>query len=149
MVIVNGFSAPSATDNPSRMSREHKFLIHKDFICYYSPFFSAAFNGSFNEGRTQIMMLEDVDPRAFGILVNWIYTQGVEIDNGTWPNLVTCAKLWILADRFLMRKMQNDVMVKIHFVLTFDIIEDDEFIDFADFARMAGGFKEEDNHSLE
>jgi len=42
------------------------FRIHKNFICYYSPFFDAAFNGKFVEGETQSMKLEDTCAEAFG-----------------------------------------------------------------------------------
>jgi hypothetical protein len=43
-----------------------KFLVHKNLICYYSPLFSAAFNGNFIEGTTQSMTL-DVDKVGFGV----------------------------------------------------------------------------------
>ncbi|KAE9376553.1 hypothetical protein N431DRAFT_452967 [Stipitochalara longipes BDJ] len=55
--------------------REHKFVIHKEFICYHSSFFSATFNGDFEEGKTQTMKLDGIDPHAFGLLVDWLYTQ--------------------------------------------------------------------------
>jgi hypothetical protein len=94
------------------VSQAHKFIIHKEFICYYSPFFSAAF-----KGNTQKMELNDVDPQVFGILANWLYSQeGADAEKKT-PDLVACAKLWILGDRFLMRKLQNDTMKKIYAVL--------------------------------
>jgi hypothetical protein len=48
------------------------YRVHKNFICYYSPFFDAAFNGNFTEGDTQSMKLGDTCTEAFGIFVNWL-----------------------------------------------------------------------------
>jgi hypothetical protein len=76
-VIMMSLSTPPTATEPSQKPKDHKFTIHRDFICYYSPFFSAAFNGSFEEGQTQKMKLDDVDPQLFAILVNWVYIQEV------------------------------------------------------------------------
>ena len=46
--------------NPSK-----KFIIHKEFACYVSPVFDAAFNSNFVEGQTQTYKLDDTTPRAF------------------------------------------------------------------------------------
>jgi hypothetical protein len=52
---------------------EQTFLVHKEIICYYSPFFDATFNGKFQEGKTQCMALDDTDPDLFAALVEWLY----------------------------------------------------------------------------
>jgi len=52
-----------------------KFVVHKELICHSSPFFDRAFNGSFLEGQTQEMKLEDVEASRFGIFVHWLYTR--------------------------------------------------------------------------
>jgi len=49
------------------------FIVHKVFICHYSPYFDAAFNGDFVEGSTQAMDLEFTSIDAFALFVNWIY----------------------------------------------------------------------------
>jgi BTB/POZ domain len=41
------------------------FKVYKETLCYYSEFFSAAFNGPFLEGQSQSMTLENVDPAVF------------------------------------------------------------------------------------
>jgi len=51
-----------------------KVVLHKDFLCHYSPFFNAAFNGTFKEGLTQEMTLQ-ADTTAFGIVAAWFYSQ--------------------------------------------------------------------------
>jgi hypothetical protein len=53
------------------------FKIHKEILCYHSPFFATAFNSSFLEGKTQVMALDDVDGTAFGLLVAWLYTKTI------------------------------------------------------------------------
>jgi hypothetical protein len=93
-------------------SKKQKFLVHKEFICYYSPFFNAAFNGNFKEGESQTMDLEDIDPAVFALFVNWLYAQKVlsdqEDDQPSLPHLIS---LWMLADRFLVPKLQNQALI--------------------------------------
>jgi BTB/POZ domain len=85
------------------------FEVYKDFICYYSPFFRAAFNGPFKEGQTQTMEFTDTHPVIFGLFVLWLYSQGLDgyhENPELAPNLV---KLWILADTALIPQLQNDI----------------------------------------
>jgi hypothetical protein len=51
------------------------FIIHVDFLTNCSRFFSAAFNGEFIEGMTKTMTYEEMTPLAFGLFINWAYTQ--------------------------------------------------------------------------
>ena len=96
-------------------TKDVKFCIHKKFICYHSPFFAAAFNGPFIEGETQTMKLDDVDAKLFGIFTNWLYTQDLMNGDGNYlSDIADLAKLWILAQRFLMPRMQNQVMRVLH-----------------------------------
>jgi len=87
--------------------------VHKSFIMSYSPFFKAAFDGPFEEGTTQTMRLEDVETEPFELFVQWLYSQDPLVDCRDLelclvaPNL---AKLWILGQRFLIPKLQNQVM---------------------------------------
>jgi hypothetical protein len=124
--------------------RVHKFVSHKDFICYYSPFFSAAFNGKFEEGNTQKMELDDVDPEVFGILADWVYSQEVTDAERKTPDLVTCAKLWVLGGQFLMKKLQNDTIKQIYAILN-PARSRGVPIKFGEFCRIAADTKPEDN----
>ncbi|TVY45882.1 hypothetical protein LSUB1_G000478 [Lachnellula subtilissima] len=80
-------------------------------FCYYSPFFDAAFNGSFEEGVTQSMDIVDVDPKVFALFLNWLYTQNVAQDQDNAQTLGTFINLWLLDDRFLIPKLQNETLV--------------------------------------
>lgn len=66
-------------------------MVQKTVICYYSPFFAAAFNSSFVEGNTESMDLDDVEPDVFALLVSWLYWGSVVISEGwftsSFPNL--------------------------------------------------------------
>ena len=80
--------------------------------------FDAAFNGRFIEGETQKMELDDVEPEIFGLLVHWLYTKGFNIDledfDSPFKIWVILAKLWILAERFALPALQNDVMHRLY-----------------------------------
>ncbi|TVY86775.1 hypothetical protein LAWI1_G008444 [Lachnellula willkommii] len=109
---------------------EKKFLIHKAIACRASPVFDKAFNGNFIEGRTQTYKLPDVDPATFVLFSDWIYakkltllshdfaTEDTRTEEETIDHLGKCAmqdkvlvNLWIMADRFLVTKLQNHVIV--------------------------------------
>lgn len=102
------------------------FVVHKDFACYHSPVLKAAFNSDFLEGQLQEYRL-DISGSAKNvvrILVNWFYTQKLEFQQitrldgnastGTMSDEVTQSllliKLWILADKLLIPKLQNEVI---------------------------------------
>ena len=106
---VDGRLTPLAVTD----AKSPKFLVHKNIICHYSPYFSAAFNGNFVEGRTKTINL-DVDEKAFGILVNWLYTQDIFSENGDQPSLAPLARLWIMAEEFLMPEFQDQAMREIY-----------------------------------
>ncbi|TVY19578.1 hypothetical protein LARI1_G003407 [Lachnellula arida] len=90
---------------------KQEFLVYKEFICYYSPFFDAAFHGSFEEGATQSIDIVDVRPKAFGLFVNWLYTQNVVQDQDNAPPMINLVDLWLLGDRFLIPSLQNETLV--------------------------------------
>ena len=114
------------------------FHVHKSFICYHSPFFSAAFTGNFVEGETQTMDYKHTSSEAFGLFVHWLYTQKMDdtflrdfykafLADAISPaehdkkfherhhssNATVCghiADLWILAEKILAPKLQNLAM---------------------------------------
>jgi len=55
-------------------------------------------------------MTLNVNLKAFGIIANWMYTQDIVASSGEPPDLCTLAQVWILGDRFLMPKLQNQAM---------------------------------------
>lgn len=86
------------------------FQIHKTHLCHYSPFFDAALNGNFIESKTQEVELYETDPKIFGILTNWLYTQDITNEHGDTPGEVSRILLWIMADRLLVAPLQNHIL---------------------------------------
>ncbi|KAH8601680.1 hypothetical protein B0O99DRAFT_588866 [Bisporella sp. PMI_857] len=86
------------------------FQVHKNFITHYSPFFSAAFNGNFAEGESQKLELDDTEPAVFGSFVQWLYTQDIVDGKGSLPDQPTLVNLWILADKILVPRLQNQII---------------------------------------
>ncbi|KAH7418311.1 hypothetical protein BKA64DRAFT_738788 [Cadophora sp. MPI-SDFR-AT-0126] len=77
----------------------------------YSSMLDAAFNGPFAEGKSGVMTIDDIGfPSIFGSIQSWMYTQKLTspYDDPPCTFEVYCT-IWILADRLLMPKLQNDV----------------------------------------
>lgn len=49
-----------------------KFMVHEEVACYYSSVLKAAFKGNFQEGKTKVYVLEDVEEGEFKLLVQWL-----------------------------------------------------------------------------
>ncbi|KAG9554179.1 hypothetical protein KCU71_g10192, partial [Aureobasidium melanogenum] len=49
------------------------FVIHHTLLCSKSQYFTKALTGSFEESQTGIVILEDVSPVLFQILVTWLH----------------------------------------------------------------------------
>ncbi|KAF7878830.1 hypothetical protein EAF04_000033 [Stromatinia cepivora] len=112
---------------------ESRFAVHKRFACHYSPVLKAAFNSDSIEGQTQVYNFEETKHElTFAYLVQWIYTQKIEIlvgeegfvdDSPDATEMETnervkmdddaLVKLWILADKLLMPECQNYVADRI------------------------------------
>src|ERR1700709_1263838 len=89
-----------------------KFVVHKDFVCHYSPVFGAAFNSTFIEGQTQTYHLKDDCENIVCLLVEWIYTKDISTsDNSDGYN--DLIELWILADKLCIPNLQNNVIDKL------------------------------------
>ena len=89
------------------------FTVHKKFICHYSPYFDAAFNGNFIEGVTQKSEIEG-HPAVFSAFVSWIYTQKLEKDVVDTLRHRDLYFFWIMADRFMVPRLQNQIMENLY-----------------------------------
>jgi len=116
-----------------------KFVIHKEFACYYCPVFKVAFNSKFVEGTTGEYYLEDSSENTVRILTNWLYTQRVDTqplvqvgetktstseerkernsDANCNSVFMTLIELWVLADKLLMPRLQNDVLRELYYIM--------------------------------
>jgi hypothetical protein len=89
-------------------------------LCKSSPFFDKAFNGDFWEAETQTMILEDIEPSIFGLFICWLYSgyvalrkAGLKGEETLTQTPVQLAKLWVIAERFMLPKLQNRVIDEI------------------------------------
>ncbi|KAH0014704.1 hypothetical protein KCU78_g8533, partial [Aureobasidium melanogenum] len=48
---------------------KQKFVIHQTLLCSKSQYFTKALTGSFEESQTGVVILEDISPVLFQILV--------------------------------------------------------------------------------
>ncbi|KAF4630059.1 hypothetical protein G7Y89_g8080 [Cudoniella acicularis] len=96
----------------SEASEPKTFLVHKNFICYYSPYFRTAFASNFIEGVTQELSLSnaDVDLKAFGIFVQWLYSPKLEDISEEELDHKTLIRLWLLADWVMCPSLQNETL---------------------------------------
>jgi hypothetical protein len=103
------------------MAGEEKvvYTIHKDLLCYHSPYFHRALNGSFVDASRQEVELENVQPDVFGLFVHWIYRAKIGEKRFNDPKDSTIVeqttdeqliKLWSLADYLQVPKLQNAVV---------------------------------------
>jgi len=53
--------------------KRKEYQVHKDLICYHSPCFDAAFNGTFREGEEGMLELADTAEHVFGLFLDWMY----------------------------------------------------------------------------
>jgi hypothetical protein len=145
MVTITVTSKRQQINQPDGLSeavQERKFLIHKDFICYYSEFFAAAFNGSFMEGQSQIMTFDNIDPKAFRLLVDWLYIQRFEVEVVDLPTL---ARLLIMGDRFLMPGVQNSAIDRVYGILVEENYAAISVANLGEYARLASDFNGGEN----
>jgi hypothetical protein len=89
------------------------------------------------------MTLDDIEISPFGMFVNWIYYQRIQGQEGT-PDAVMLAKLWVLAQPFLISGLQNKIMCTLYTKSkVFDKTFWKSFIEFAEYA-----YKDEDRIKL-
>ncbi|KAH8748207.1 hypothetical protein BGZ57DRAFT_861727 [Hyaloscypha finlandica] len=55
------------------------FTVHKEFACRYSPVLRVAFTGPFLEEQTNTYRLDYVNPSVVRLLVQWLYTQKIDL----------------------------------------------------------------------
>jgi hypothetical protein len=91
------------------------FGIHKDLICYYSPYFNAAFTSGFEETRTLVMKIPETRVNVFQLFFDWLYTQVINIrDTDRKPSTNDLAELYIFADMAQIPSLMNRSLEAFH-----------------------------------
>ncbi|KUJ12520.1 uncharacterized protein LY89DRAFT_688195 [Mollisia scopiformis] len=82
--------------------------VHKNFITHYSPFFASHFSTSDH------LTIANISPSTFNIFISWLYTQTISQPHQlSHPDINVLISLWLLADHFLVSKLQNQIMAMI------------------------------------
>jgi len=105
--------------------------VHKHLICFYSPYFDAAFNGTFKEGEVGALELAKVTKSSFRSFLDWLYfgrlpeyilyhdesgddqsigkkETGEDGGNPYYP--MSAYKLYVFADRYNVPELRKDLM---------------------------------------
>jgi hypothetical protein len=101
--------------NPRDYSVKTKFIVHKSFVCHYSPVFKLAFDIGIMERQTRRYRLGNTSANTAQLLVQWLYTQKVDIRKITEKlagerKSQSLVQLWILAEKLEMPRLQNAVV---------------------------------------
>jgi len=115
-------------DGPDAMP----FSFHQDRLFSCSSSFASAYKEHSNANGATAMMLQDVEVPVFGLLFFWLYSESIpqrkvgEKEEHTLSQTpAQLAKLWVLAARFGIPKLQNTVIDAI-FTAIEDIFHDVE-----------------------
>jgi hypothetical protein len=98
-----------------------QFTIHKDLLCWVSPFFNNAFNGQSAEASSSTMHLKVEKPSHFKIFVEWLYHGKLDVEPGEeseLSNLYTLVDLYIFSDAIHCNGFKNSIMDQIQDVMS-------------------------------
>ncbi|CAC9893937.1 unnamed protein product [Aureobasidium pullulans] len=80
-------------------------LIHEELLCYFSPYYTAAFKGGFSEANQGSTSFELTELQA-KLLVTWLYSGRIEDD----INYSDVLDLYIFADMTDITALRRDIM---------------------------------------
>ncbi|KAK5092358.1 hypothetical protein LTR70_003955 [Exophiala xenobiotica] len=90
-------------------SKAQSFPIYKDLLTTHSPYFKACLNGAWEEGKTNIVRLEDDNPKAFEIVANWLFKDPTAMKQTDITNKTVVVR-YKLADKLLMTQLKNNIL---------------------------------------
>jgi len=114
-------------------SDEKAYLVHKDLLCWYSPYFKKALGGPFKEANEVSMSLAETEVEVVGIFVDWLYRQCLpaeedprikaicealgeptEDTHSFWTNLLT--GIYLFGDRYDVPELRKHAMDRFYHV---------------------------------
>ncbi|KAK5446386.1 hypothetical protein LTS15_009725 [Exophiala xenobiotica] len=91
--------------------KRKRFFLHRELICQRSPFMEKCLKKDrFDEGYKNELYLPEDDPKAFSILVEWIYRNKLPARNDPTFDLSDLSASYCMADKFAMEELQNNIM---------------------------------------
>ncbi|CAD0094885.1 unnamed protein product [Aureobasidium vineae] len=116
MSFRESISDRPATIKVGRGPHAGVFTVQKALLCNSSAYFTAALNGTFIEGETQTINLDDEDPTIFRTYVAWLYQgqlnsqdiEGALDDPQNFGQHI--AELIVFADKRDISELKNDAI---------------------------------------
>jgi hypothetical protein len=115
-MIRDSISGRPATIKVGRGPHAGLFTVPKALLCNSSAYFKAALNGTFIEGQTQTIDLDDEDPSVFRTYLAWLYQEQLnsrdieeELDDPQDFGL-HIAELIVFADKRGIDELKNDAI---------------------------------------
>lgn len=110
-------------------SDEKRYAVHRALLCYYSPYFTAALNGSFKEADEDALKLKNTGHKVFDIFLHWLYTQtlpepncsnneGTPSASSSWPDGFYdywITGLFIFAEFYNVPQLRKEVVDQFYF----------------------------------
>ncbi|EXJ85171.1 hypothetical protein A1O3_05846 [Capronia epimyces CBS 606.96] len=91
--------------------KRKRFFLHRELICERSPFMEKCLQkGRFDEGYKNELYLPEDDPKAFAVIVDWIYRNRLPLRTDPSYDLVGMSAAYCMADKFGMEELQNSIM---------------------------------------
>lgn len=91
--------------------KRKRFFLHRELICERSPFMEKCLKkGHFDEGYKNELYLPEDDPKAFSIIVDWIYRSRIPLRTDPLFDVSDMSAAYCMADKFVMEELQNSIM---------------------------------------
>lgn len=99
---------------------KQKFIVHKSYVCHYSPALSAMFNGVWLEAAAGAVKWPEFSPNMFNIFVTWLYNQNLRGALDGYSCDESLCELWGFADRYLIPTLKDDILTLFIHLLRFE-----------------------------
>lgn len=92
-----------------------RFTVHQSILFAASPVFRSAFRSQFKEADDRSMSLPDEDADLYEHFLTWLYADSFQLLHppdkvaSDTVRLVTTARLYVLADKYDIVKLRNDI----------------------------------------
>lgn len=111
-------------------NKAKEFFIHRSLLTRNSRFFTAALDGQFKEGNTQVVNFPEESPDTFAFFAQWLYTHDLKHEaldvteqssvqgnegsrKATKPAYFKLLHLYALADRLGVEAIRNEIVNKV------------------------------------
>jgi hypothetical protein len=86
------------------------FKIHKKILCQKIPYFDKMFNGGWIETEKKSANMPDDDPKAFKLLLGWVYLGKIEVPTDANGPVDSYIELFAMAEKFTLSRLADEVI---------------------------------------